>query len=118
MRTRRSVGGVRKQNGRWYGLWYEGGIKKSKVLGFASEMTKGEAREAVAKIAAGANQETSGVMKFSEFVRRHITATIGGNGSPQRREPTLIAWTPISSLHLLTGRLRPFSVTSFRTCWT
>lgn len=40
---RHSIGGVRKQNGRWYGLWYESGVKKSKVLGLANEMTKGEA---------------------------------------------------------------------------
>ena len=33
MRTRHSTGGVRKQRGRWLGLWYEGGRKKSKVLG-------------------------------------------------------------------------------------
>ena len=68
MRTRHSAGGVRKQNGRWYGLWYEGGVKKSKVLGFSSEMTKGEAREAVAKLAAGARQETSEVLTFGQFV--------------------------------------------------
>jgi integrase len=70
MRARHSTGGVRKQNGRWYGLWYDGGTKKSKVLGFVSEMTKGEAREAVAKIAAGAKQETAGVATFGQFVER------------------------------------------------
>jgi len=68
MRTRHSTGGVRKQSGRWYGLWYESGVKKSKVLGFVSEMTKGEAREAVAKIAAGAKQESAGVLRFGQFV--------------------------------------------------
>ncbi len=65
---RHSIGGVRKQNGRWYGLWYDGGVKKSKVLGLSNEMTKGEAREAVAKIAAGARQETTGTLKFGQFV--------------------------------------------------
>jgi integrase len=65
---RHSTGGVRKQNGRWYGLWYEGGVKKSKVVGLSNEMTKGEAREAVAKFAAGARQETTGVLKFGQFV--------------------------------------------------
>ncbi len=52
MRTRHSTGGVRKQRGRWRALWYEGGVKKSKVVGFVKDMTKGEAREAVAKIVA------------------------------------------------------------------
>jgi site-specific recombinase XerD len=70
MRTRHSTGGVRKQRGRWLGLWYEGGIKKSKVLGFVNEMTKGEAREAVAKIVTEqrAQQETSKVVRFGAFV--------------------------------------------------
>jgi integrase len=52
MRQRHSLGGVRKQRGRWIGLWYEGGRKKSKVIGLIKEMTKGEAREAVSKILA------------------------------------------------------------------
>src|SRR5437870_3080681 len=60
MRTRHSTGGVRKQRGRWLGLWYEGGVKKSKVLGLVSEMSKGNAREAVAKIVAGLKRETRG----------------------------------------------------------
>jgi len=65
---RHSIGGVRKQNGRWYGLWYEGGVKKSRVLGLSSEKTKGETREAVARLAAGAKQKTAGVLKFGQFV--------------------------------------------------
>ena len=52
MRTRHSTGGVRKQRGRWRGFWYESGVKKSKVVGFVKDMTKGQAREAVAKIVA------------------------------------------------------------------
>jgi hypothetical protein len=67
MRTRHSTGGVRKQKGRWVGLWYEGGVKKSKVLGSISEMGKGDAREAVAKIVAGVKRETKGTT-FGEFV--------------------------------------------------
>jgi integrase len=70
MRTRHSIGGVRKQRGRWIGLWYEGGVKKSKALGLVSGMSKGEAREAVAKIIAAqrAKQETSNVVRFGPFV--------------------------------------------------
>lgn len=68
MRIRHSTGGVRKQRGRWRALWYEGGVKKSKVVGFVKDMTKGEAREAVAKIVAEirARQETP--RKFGDFV--------------------------------------------------
>jgi integrase len=47
---RYSKGGVCQQRGRWKGLWYENGLKKSKILGLCKEMSKGEAREAVAKI--------------------------------------------------------------------
>ncbi len=72
MRVRHSAGGVRKQRGRWIGLWYEGGIKKSKVLGFVSEMSKGEAREEVARIVLKerAKREVNRRWKFGEFVEQ------------------------------------------------
>jgi integrase len=67
---RHSAGGVRKQRGRWIGLWYESGVKKSRVLGLVKEMTKGDAREAVAKIAAveRAELDANRVWTFGEFV--------------------------------------------------
>jgi integrase len=61
-------GGVRKQRGRWMGLWYEGGVKKSKVLGLCSEMTKTEAREAIAEIVKGMKHDFSSAMTFGAFV--------------------------------------------------
>jgi integrase len=69
MRTRhyRSLGGIRKQRGRWVGVWRSDGVKRSKVLGFVSEMTKGEAREAVAKIVA-AERAKSNPATFGPFV--------------------------------------------------
>jgi integrase len=72
MRTRHSAGGVRKQRGRWIGMWYADGKRKSKVLGFVKDMTKGEAREAVAKIVTAyrANQETSNIVRFGPFVEK------------------------------------------------
>ena len=72
MRQRHSTGGVRKQRGRWVGLWYENGKKKSRVVGSVSEMTKGEAREAVSKIVTEerAKDETDRALKFGEFVER------------------------------------------------
>jgi hypothetical protein len=64
--TQQEVSGSRTVAGTDFGT--TAASRKSKVLGSVSEMTKGEAREAVTKIAAGAKQETSGVVKFGQFV--------------------------------------------------
>jgi integrase len=69
MRRRHSTGGVRKERGRWRGLWYENGVKKSRVLGFVTDMTKGEAREAVARIVAEARAQDQTPREFGEFVK-------------------------------------------------
>lgn len=70
MRKRHSLGGVRQQNGRWLGLWYEGGRKRSKVLGFVKEMSKGQAREAIARIVAAekTKRDANRNWTFGEFV--------------------------------------------------
>src|SRR5882757_7370309 len=70
MRTRHSTGGVRKQRGRWIGMWYTDGRRTSKVVGFIKEMTKGKAREEVAKLVAKerAKSETDRAWKFGEFI--------------------------------------------------
>lgn len=70
MRKRHSTGGVRKQRGRWIGMWYSGGRRKSQVVGSVKDMTKGEAREAVARIMAAerAQREASRALRFGEFV--------------------------------------------------
>jgi integrase len=72
MRQRHSLGGVRKQRGRWIGLWYEGGRKKSKVIGLLKEMTKGEAREAVSKLLAEerAKLTSDNTPRFGDFVEK------------------------------------------------
>jgi integrase len=70
MRTRHSAGGVRKQRGRWIGCWRESGVKKSKALGFVIEMTKGDAREAVAKIVAANRAKQEGSAVFGQFVEQ------------------------------------------------
>jgi integrase len=49
-------------------LWYEGGVKKSRVLGFVKDLSKGEAREAVAKIVAAGKAKTNGSAAFGQFV--------------------------------------------------
>jgi integrase len=69
MRTRHSLGGVRKQRGTWVGLWYEDGKKKSKVLGLVSKMSKGQAREAVGKIVASLKERSQGT-PFDQFVEK------------------------------------------------
>jgi integrase len=70
MRIRHSTGGVRKQRGRWIGMWYADGQRKSKVVGSIRDMTKSKAREEVAKIIAGerAKREMNRAWKFGEFV--------------------------------------------------
>jgi integrase len=70
MRTRHSAGGVRKQRGRWLGFWRSDGVKRSKVLGFVSEMSKGDAREAVAKIVAAERAKREGSANFGQFVEQ------------------------------------------------
>jgi integrase len=65
---RHSVGGIRKQDGRWVGLWREGGVKRSTVLGRCKDMTKGEAREAVSKIVAAKREALTGTVEFEAFV--------------------------------------------------
>jgi hypothetical protein len=49
---RYSKGGVVQQRGRWKGLWYEDGVKKSRIIGLCKDMTKTQARDAVAAIIA------------------------------------------------------------------
>ncbi len=70
MRTRHSTGGVRKQRGRWIGMWYADGKRKSKVVGFIKKMTKGKAREEVARIVAEerARLDMNRAWTFGEFV--------------------------------------------------
>ncbi|HUA82809.1 MAG TPA: tyrosine-type recombinase/integrase [Bryobacteraceae bacterium] len=60
-------GGVRKQGNRWIGLWREGGVKKSKVVGLCKEMTKTAAREAVAEIVRRVKNDAN-IALFGAFV--------------------------------------------------
>jgi hypothetical protein len=62
-------GGVRRQGKSWIGFWREGGKQLSEVLGLASEMTKGDAREAVAEIVKRIKKETAPKL-FGPFVER------------------------------------------------
>ncbi len=73
MRIRHSTGGVRKQRGRWIGMWYADGQRKSRVVGSIKDMTKTRAREEVAKIVAAerVKREANRALEFGEFVE-HI----------------------------------------------
>ena len=84
---RRSIGGVRKQKGRWLGLWYEGAIKRSKVLGSINEMTKGDARDAVAKIVAAKQEWKAG--GFGSFVEQAFFGFYGRKWKASTKENNL-----------------------------
>ncbi len=73
MRQRHQTGGIRKQRGRWLGMWWADGKRKSRVLGFVKDMTKSKAREEVAKIVAEENakrQDAGRVWHFGDFVEQ------------------------------------------------
>jgi integrase len=70
MRSRHSMGGVRRQRGRWIGTWYADGKRRSQVVGSVQDMAKSEAREEVAKIIAAecAQRDTKQFRAFVEEV--------------------------------------------------
>ena len=70
MRKRYSTGGIKKQRGRWVGMWWVDGRRKSRVLGFVNKMSKTQAREAVNRIVAeeSAKRESDKTWRFGEFV--------------------------------------------------
>ena len=73
MRQRHQAGGLRKQRGRWLGMWWDDGKRKSRVLGLVKDMTKSKARDEVAKIVAELNakrQANGRVWCFGEFVEK------------------------------------------------
>lgn len=70
MRKRHSTGGVKKQRGRWIGMYWVDGARKSKVLGFVKDLSKTEARDTIRRLVAEekAKSETDRIWKFGEFV--------------------------------------------------
>jgi integrase len=72
MRSKRyQTGGIKKQRGRWIGMWWVDGRRKSRVLGFVNKMSKSAAREAVSGIVAeeSAKHENNKTWQFGEFVK-------------------------------------------------
>jgi integrase len=72
MRKRYQTGGIKKQRGRWIGMWWVDGRRKSRVLGLVNKMSKSAAREAVNRIVAEerAKRETNKIWLFGEFVEQ------------------------------------------------
>ena len=72
MRKRYQTGGIKKQRGRWVGMWWVDGRRKSRVLGLVNKMSKSAAREAVNKIVAeeNAGRQEKKILRFGEFVEQ------------------------------------------------
>ena len=70
MRKRYQTGGIKKQRGRWIGMWWVDGGRKSRVLGLVKDMSKSKAREAVNRIVAeeNAKRQANRCWHFGEFV--------------------------------------------------
>ena len=70
MRKRHQTGGIKKQRGRWIGMWWVDGGRKSRVLGLIKKMSKSEAREAVNRIVTeeNAKRHEGRSWRFGEFV--------------------------------------------------
>lgn len=71
MRKRYQTGGIKKQRGRWIGMWWVNGRRKSRVLGLIKKMSKSEAREAIKKIVTEEDARRESINKdwrFGEFV--------------------------------------------------
>ena len=72
MRSKRyQTGGIKKQRGRWVGMWWVEGKRKSRVLGLVNAMSKSQAREAVSLLVAAesAKRQEDRPWRFGDFVR-------------------------------------------------
>lgn len=70
-KSRYQKGSVKKQRGRWVGMYYDAdGSHRSKTLGLVKDMSKSDARAAVDGIVAGINakRDQDRVWTFGEFV--------------------------------------------------
>jgi len=69
-KSRYQRGSVKKQRGRWIGMWYADGGRKSKVLGLVKDLSKSDARAAVNRIVTEVDtkRDQNRIWKFGEFV--------------------------------------------------
>ena len=72
MRQRHQTGGIKKQRGRWVGMFWADGQHKSRVLGLVKDMTKSAARVEIAKIVAEeqAKRAVSVTWTFGAFIEK------------------------------------------------
>jgi hypothetical protein len=73
MRSKRyQTGGIKKQRGRWIGMWWVDGKRKSRMLGLIKTMSKTQAREAIRVIvdAENAKRQQNRKWRFGEFVEQ------------------------------------------------
>jgi integrase len=70
-KSRYQKGSVKKQRGRWIGMWREGHSRKSRVMGLVKDMTKSEAREKVSSVIAEmeAKRQADRIWRFGDFVK-------------------------------------------------
>jgi integrase len=69
-KSRYQKGSVKKQRGRWIGMYYTDGGRRSKVLGLVKDLSKSDARAAVNRIVTeiNAKRDQNRIWKFGEFV--------------------------------------------------
>ncbi len=73
MRSKRyQTGGIKKQRGRWVGMRWVDGKRKSRMLGLVKSMSKTQARQAVRVLvdAENAKRQESKTWRFGEFVEQ------------------------------------------------
>ena len=85
MRRRYSTGGIKKQRGRWIGMWWVDGKRKSKVLGLVKDMSKTRAREAINQIVAAENakRDSKRFGVLGNLSSKSISPTTAANGRHQ-----------------------------------
>src|SRR5437660_3921789 len=117
MRKRHQTGGIKKQRGRWIGMWWVDSGRKSRVLGLVKEMSKSEARKAVNRIVAEENtkRQAGRSWRFGEFVNEIYVPYYTRKWKKSTRENNVNR----TSIHLVASSgivsCRAFAATSFRT---
>ena len=88
MRKRYQTGGIKRQRGRWIGMWWVDGGRKSRVLGLVKDMSKSKAREAVNRIVAEENikrRQIDAGISASSWMKFTFRTTVGSGRSPREK---------------------------------
>jgi hypothetical protein len=90
-KSRYQKGSVKKQNGRYVGMWWQDGGRKSLTLGLVKNMTKFEARAKVDKIVAALQEKQQGDREwlFGDFVRETYIPFYSRRWKPSTRGTTV-----------------------------